>query len=271
MLAFAAKLRQPRLRLASRRTVTVAPLKMAQARRADRSSSSLQEILGLSLLVLGILLFLALISYTPRDVPSWFPFSHVGGQSKTSQNFVGTLGAMMACVSYVFFGAASYLLSASLIAYGATTLFGRPMGFSLRPIWTAGFVVSGACLLHVLGWSLIDIAKMNIVSEGGIIGEYIGGKVFHNIFGPASVLVLGLIYVVSLILMTGLRPIAVARRMIAMPGKWLEAHRQRQIERASEEKRAILEQKKLERDRLSIERQLGRTRTKEDGAQDAAP
>ena len=211
----------------TRRPATVAALKMAQSRRAERTSSSIQEILGLSLLVLGILLFLALISYTPRDVPSWFPLSHAASTSKTSQNFVGTLGAMMACVSYVFLGAASYLLSASLIAYGATTLFGRPMGFALRPIWTAGFVFSGACLLHVLGWSLIDSAKMNIASEGGIIGEYIGGKIFHNIFGPASVLVLGLIYIVSLILMTGLRPIAVARRLIAMPGGWLEAHRHR--------------------------------------------
>ena len=255
----------------TRRPATVAALKMAQSRRAERTSSSIQEILGLSLLVLGILLFLALISYTPRDVPSWFPLSHAASTSKTSQNFVGTLGAMMACVSYVFLGAASYLLSASLIAYGATTLFGRPMGFALRPIWTAGFVFSGACLLHVLGWSLIDSAKMNIASEGGIIGEYIGGKIFHNIFGPASVLVLGLIYIVSLILMTGLRPIAVARRLIAMPGEWLEAYRQRQLEQAGEEKRLILEQQKLEREQRRLERDLGKRRSKTEEDEDEIP
>ena len=118
---------------------------MAQARR-QAPSSTLQEAIGLTLLALGVLLLLALISYTPRDVPSWFPLTHADKPNQVTQNFVGSLGAIMACVSYVFFGAASYLLAAALMGFGASAMLGRQMGFEMRPLWTAGFVVSGACL-----------------------------------------------------------------------------------------------------------------------------
>ena len=226
---------------------------MAQARRQPLSST-LQEAIGLTILVVGVLLLLALISYTPRDVPSWL--SHADRPNKVTQNFVGSLGAIMAFVSYSLFGAASFLLAAALMGFGATAMLGRQMGFALRPLWTAGFVVSGACLLHVLGWSLIDRGRMNIASEGGIFGEYIGGKIFANIFGPAAVLVLLLIYVVCIILMTGLRPIAVARRIAALPREWIEASRERQLLRVAEEQRTAIERKKLERDRKRLEREL---------------
>src|SRR5262245_60872927 len=147
---------------------------MAHARRAQSSSTTAQEITGLSLLVLGLLLFLALISYTPRDLPAWL--THVDRPNATTQNFVGSLGAILARLSYASLGAASFLLAAALIGHGVTALFSRNQTFVLRPAWTAVFVLSGACLLHVLGWSLIDSGKMNIDSEGGKIGYYLGGK-----------------------------------------------------------------------------------------------
>ena len=230
---------------------------MANSRRQELRSS-VQEIVGLSLLVLGVLLFLALISYTPRDVPAWFPGSFTDHPNKTTQNFVGSLGAMMACVSYLALGAASYLLAVALIGYGATALLGRMMGFALRPLWTAGFVVSGACLIHVLGWSLIDRISMKVPSEGGIVGEMVGGKVFYGIFGPASALILLLIYVVCLILMTGLRPIAVFRRALALPGQMLDRYREWQFERADETHRMEMEQRRIAKERKKLERSLAK-------------
>ena len=246
--------------------VTVQPRQMAQTRR-QTLNSPLQEVFGLTLLVFGVLLLLALISYTPRDVPAWFPLSHLDKPSRATQNFVGSLGAIMACASYALFGTASYLLAAALMGYGAAILMGRQMGFALRPVWTAGFVASGACLLHVLGWSLIDRGRMNLASEGGIIGQYIGGKIFATVFGPASVLVLLLIYVVCVILMTGLQPIAVVRRLLAMPGEWHEQRRERDSERASEEQRLILEKKKLDRERRRLERELSRRGPEAEGTE----
>jgi DNA segregation ATPase FtsK/SpoIIIE, S-DNA-T family len=237
---------------------------MARARHKE-DSSSIQEILGLTLLVVGVLLFLALISYSPADAP--WGLATVEKPNKVTQNFVGSLGAAMAYVSYLVIGGASFLLAASLMGFGAMTLFGRSMGLLLKPIWILGFVISGACLLDVLGWAIVDKARLNITSEGGIIGEYIGGKLFRSIFGPASVLVLGFTYLVCLILMTGLRPFAVAREVLKLPKKWAEARRERALSRASEEQRLLLEQRKLERERKRLEREMSRRRTDDDEAE----
>ena len=231
---------------------------MAQIRRESSGSSTLQEVIGLTLLVLGVLLLLALISYSPGDVPAWMRSTRVEKSAHTTHNYVGSLGAIMACMSYATFGLASYLLAAALIGYGAVASLGRQMGFAMRPLWTAGFVVSGACLVHVLGWSLIDRGKLHLRSEGGFIGEFVGGKIFATVFGPAAILVLLLIYVVCIILMTGLRPVAVARQLIAFPRMWLDARRKRHLERAGEEQRLVLEQRKMERERKRMERDIGR-------------
>jgi S-DNA-T family DNA segregation ATPase FtsK/SpoIIIE len=237
---------------------------MVQTRR-ETPNSTLQEVIGLTLLVVGVLLLLALISYSPGDVPAWMRSARVEKSAHSTHNYVGSLGAIMAFLSYATLGAASYLLAASLIGYGAVACIGRQMGFAMRPLWTAGFVVSGACLVHVLGWTVIDRAKLGLGSEGGFIGEYVGGKIFANVFGPAAILVLLLIYVVCIILMTGLRPVAVARQLIAMPRAWLDARRKRYRERAGEEQRLALEQRKMERERKRMERDIGR-RSDEDSA-----
>jgi S-DNA-T family DNA segregation ATPase FtsK/SpoIIIE len=238
---------------------------MAQSRR-EPLSSTLQEIIGLTLLVLGVLLLLALVSYSPGDVPTWLRSARVEKSAHATQNYVGSLGAIMACISYNVLGAASYLLAASLIGYGAVTSIGRQMGFALRPLWTTGFVVSGACLIHVLGWSFIDHTKLKLNSEGGFIGEFIGGKIFGTVFGPAAILVLLLIYIVCIILMTGLRPVAVARHLLALPRTWRDARRKKYLERAGEEQRLVLEQRKLERERKRMERDIGRRPGEDDAA-----
>lgn len=230
---------------------------MARVRQQEESSS-FHEIIGLTLLVVGVLLLLALISYTPADAPQWL--ATVDKPNKVTQNFVGSLGAAMACVSYLALGGASFLLAAALIGYGVMSLLGRNAGFLLKPFWIAGFVVSGACLLHVIGWQIFDEKRMNLLGQGGVIGHYVGGKVFATIFGPASILMLGIIYVVCLILMTGLRPIAVTRRLLAMPREWMEERRERNLERDSEEQRLLVEQKKLDRERKRVERELSRRR-----------
>jgi len=240
---------------------------MATAR--TQVNHSVQDIIALSLLVSGGLLFLALISYTPHDVPSWFGLSHVSPPNKVTQNFVGSIGAIFACTAYVFLGAASYLLAAAMIAYGITGIIGKMMGVALRPVWITLFVVSGACLLHVLGllgWSLIDREKMNIGSEGGIVGQYLGG-LFKTLLGiPGSIIVLGFIYVASVVLMTGLNPMAIMRHALLLPGQIYEWYHQWRMERADEAERLELQQEKLERQRRKLEKQISPRRSRPSGS-----
>ena len=229
--------------------------KMAQARR-QAHSSSIQEIIGLTLLVAGVLLFLALISYSPGDSSFFAPTDRV---NKTTQNFVGPVGALIAGSSYVALGGASFLLAAALLAYGTISIFGRSVGISLRPVWTAGFVVSGACLLNALNWQIIDLSRVNIPNPGGLIGKHAGA--IFSVFGPASVLVLAFIYLVCLILMTGLRPFHLLWRLVELPGEWRVAREERELECADAEKQRNLEQ---ERERKRSERDMGKRRSKDE-------
>lgn len=215
-----------------------------------------QEITGITLLLLGVLLFLALISFSARDLPSWM--ATVKGKNETTQNFVGGLGAVMAGLSYLTIGAASFLLAAALLGHGLAILFRRSIGFTFRPVWTLIFILSGACLIHVIDFTIIDRSRLGLSSEGGIVGYYLGGKVMFGIVGRASILVLGFLYIISLMLMTGLRPISVLRRLGSMPSEWAEARRERQREEAAEQARLDIEQKRMEREARRVEKELSK-------------
>lgn len=193
--------------------------------------------------------------------------------NKLTQNFVGSLGAVMAGLSYLALGATSYLLAAALIGYGLMQIFARSSGFLLRPVWTAIFIVTGACLVHVLGWSLVDCAKMGIKSEGGFVGEYVGGRLLHTVFGPASILVLSFAYLMSVMLMTGLRPFSVLRQLSSLPKEWAEERRERMREEAVERQRMLVEQRRMEKEQKRAERELAKRRpvVEEDEDDEPAP
>src|ERR1044072_4953323 len=63
--------------------------------RTDRNSAW-NEVFALVLLFVGTLLFFALISYTPKDIPSWIWFSHVSPANHPAQNFIGPVGGVVA-------------------------------------------------------------------------------------------------------------------------------------------------------------------------------
>ena len=188
--------------------------------RTDRHSAW-NEVFALVLLFSGTLLFFALISYTPKDVPSWVWFSHISPANRPAQNFIGPVGAIIAGICYQFIGAASYLLTAILLGFGAAKLFYPSLRFAPRLAWILLFIISGACLLHVQpyhlqGWH----AAFNIQGPGGWIGYAFTDQhrgLLRNALGPLGTLLLLIgIYVTTLILVTGLRPIHLVRETVAL-------------------------------------------------------
>ena len=77
---------------------------MAQAAAATRPARSRDqqkdspwnEPIGIAMLVSAAMYILALISYDPRDLPSWSHFSTADQNSGVMHNFIGTLGATVA-------------------------------------------------------------------------------------------------------------------------------------------------------------------------------
>jgi S-DNA-T family DNA segregation ATPase FtsK/SpoIIIE len=225
-------------------------------------SNAWNEVFALILLGVGTLLFLALISYTPKDVPSWVWFSQVSSPNRPAQNFIGPFGAIIAGFSYMMLGAASYLLAVVLLGFGGAKLFYSKLRVAPRIGWIVLFVVSGACLLqlqttHLQGWRTL----FNIPGPGGWIGFVIGKKMLLTwMGGVGSIILLTGIYVSSLILMTGLRPIHIVRQSVAGMRQGMVALREwqlkRRLRRSDLKGRLEISQQELAKQQRVIEKQL---------------
>ena len=183
--------------------------------------SAWNEVFALVLLFAGTLLFFALISYTPKDIPSWFWFSHVSPANHPAQNFIGPLGAIVAGICYQLIGVfASLLLAAVLLGFGAAKLFYPRLRVTLRIPWIILFLISGACLDQAWGIShfLGRKVPVDIQGPGGLIGYRLSDEhrgLLPAALGPVgSVLLVVGVYLTTLILVTGLRPIHFVREMV---------------------------------------------------------
>jgi S-DNA-T family DNA segregation ATPase FtsK/SpoIIIE len=225
-------------------------------------SNACNEVFALILLGVGTLLFLALISYTPKDVPSWIWFSQVSSPNKPAQNFIGPFGAIIAGFSYMMLGAASYLLAVVLLGFGGAKLFYSKLRVTPRIGWIALFIVSGACLLqlqtqHLQGWRTL----FNIPGPGGWIGYFVGKKLLLTwMGGVGSIILLTGLYVSSLILMTGLRPIHIVRQSVAGIRQGFVRMRewqfQRRLRKSDLKERLAISQQELAKQQRVIEKQL---------------
>jgi S-DNA-T family DNA segregation ATPase FtsK/SpoIIIE len=232
--------------------------------RTDRHSAW-NEVFALVLLFSGTLLFFALISYTPKDVPSWIWFSHISPANRPAQNFIGPVGAIIAGICYQFIGAAAYLLAAILLGFGAAKLFYPRLRVVPRLAWIGLFIISGACLLHVQpyhlrGWH----AAFNIQGPGGWIGYAFADEqrgLLRNAVGPLGTLLLLIgIYVTTLILVTGLRPIHLVREIVALMRRMTislqEWRLRRRLRRSDLKGKLEISEQQLAKQRRSLEKQL---------------
>src|SRR6266536_5713354 len=221
--------------------------------------SAWNEVFALVLLFAGTLLFFALISYTPRDIPSWFWFSHVSPANHPAQNFIGPLGAIVAGICYQLIGVfASLLLAAVLLGFGAAKLFHPRLRVTLRIPWIILFLISGACLDQAWGIShfLGRKVPVDIQGPGGLIGyrlsdEYRG--LLPAALGPVgSVLLVVGVYLTTLILVTGLRPIHLVREMVNLTRRSVAKLHEWRVRRTIR-KSDLKEQLKTQKGRRALE------------------
>jgi S-DNA-T family DNA segregation ATPase FtsK/SpoIIIE len=221
------------------------------------------EVYALILLGIGTLLFLALISYVPKEIPTWFPPLNVTSSPHPGQNFLGPVGAIAAGICYFLIGAASYLLATVLLGFGTAKLFHPQLKVSRRIGWILLFLISGACLLSLQHWFLRDWPRLvDGQRAGGWIGDQIGRDKFRLALGRGSIIVLAGVYLTSLILMTGLRPIHLVRQSVLGLRKafvglrlWLLRRRMR---RADLKEQLEISQQQIAKQQRLLEKKLRR-------------
>lgn len=217
------------------------------------------EVLGLIFLGFGTVLFLALISYTPKDIPSWIWFSNESPANNPAQNLIGPTGAVIAGFLYMTVGVASYLVVSILLGFGGAKLFFPGFRISKRLFWALLFVASGASMAHLQPWFLHSLTwKHEFVDlgPGGWIGSNLGGKLFQTALGQiGSVIALAIVYLISLIWLTGIRPVLVLKQLLNGAGDCLV-----RLKQARERQRlaAADERGRLEADRKRIQREIRR-------------
>jgi len=221
--------------------------------------SAWNEVFALVLLFAGTLLFFALISYTPNDIPSWLWFSHVSPANHPAQNFIGPLGAIVAGICYQLIGVfASLLLAAVLLGFGAAKLFYPRLRFAPRIPWIVLFLISGACLDQAWGISHLLGRKVpvDIQGPGGLIGYRLSDEhrgLLPAALGPVgSVLLLVAVYLTTLILVTGLRPIHLVREMVNLARRSVAKQAEWRVRRRIR-KSDLTEQLKTQKQRRSLE------------------
>lgn len=194
----------------------------------DRMSSSSRrtwnEIIGLLLMGGGVLLLLALLSFEPRDVPSWLFYAKYSSTSPVPLNFVGRFGAVMAGLSFFLFGGASFFAGAALLGLGFSKFLGEESPLGIRLGWSFVFVLSWAFFLDFLDqfkfFSVTWKQTLALPGAGGWFGHALGIAVGKNTMGIVGSLFLFFITALtSLILATGFHPITTTKRALVMLGK----------------------------------------------------
>ena len=177
--------------------------RMARKESATETPShGFNDILGIVLIALSLLLLIALLSYDPYD-----------GSLKTASpnlhphNWIGPFGAWIATGLFLIFGATAYLLPPSLLLFGLAQFFHR-LEF-LRPRWP------WAVALQLTFMGILDIlhphfeflktltANLNAPSAGGVIGLHLNDRYLFGLFGkPGAMILFATLYFISLLFLT---------------------------------------------------------------------
>ena len=158
----------------------------------------LNELVGFLMCVSAILLFLALVSYSPLD-PSWNSASVLTG-SHAARNWIGMVGAFTADMVLQFFGVGAFLLVIFPAVLGVRWFRSRtvqsPIAKSLGGIWLVMFAPALLALLpgH-LRW-------MHVIPVEGLLGRVVGDVLIHYLNLVGAYIVCASILAVALYLST---------------------------------------------------------------------
>ena len=131
------------------------------------------EILGTFVSIIGILLLIALVSYSPNDPNFIFP------QNTQISNFLGFRGSYISDLFLQSIGIISYLLSVTLVITGINVFRGKDLFLIIENIFYS--------ILYCIFGSLFfdyfyqDTFELYINGNGGFVLQYLSNSFFGNI------------------------------------------------------------------------------------------
>src|SRR6202795_2030597 len=158
----------------------------------------LNELIGFLMCVSALLLFLALVSYSPLD-PSWNSASVLTG-SHAARNWIGVVGAFTADMMLQFFGVGAFLLPIFFgvleIRWFASRKIQSPVAKSLGGVW---LIVFTPALLALLPGNL---RWFHVIPIEGLLGRVVGDVLIHYLNLAGAYIVCASVLAVALYLST---------------------------------------------------------------------
>ena len=233
----------------------------------SKNDSTRDAVAGILLLGVGLLLPVALYTYSPADIPDWIPLiSTTTAEPGHVHNLVGIVGAIVAGYLFFLFGVAAWLWMIVCVGYGLAKLTLPRFPVVLRMGWSFMMVISGAALIQIQPWFFRELSShMGIEGAGGFVGKWVGEKAFIGSLGEVGApVVLVAIYLASMVLAIGFHPVHVASAAWNRFTAHLAARRARRLAKLEETERIEVEKRELEKKAAKLEKKARKSSPKEE-------
>ena len=229
------------------------------AGKRDKQTNVRREATGILMQAVWVLLLLALVSYTWKDI-SW----EYRPTNDPTANYIGPVGAWTAWVVFKVFGLVGFGVPLMLATWGLLMVLQSGERVWPRVLWMVG-ILSGLCVLvdiRAAFWDSLSSERLNLnLMPGGLVGYFLGRQLVTFFLGTvgASIISIGVV-VGGLFFVSQTHP---AELWGALAGWWERMRERREAWAASRrtaqeqaEREAVL----LEKERQKLERELERER-----------
>ncbi|HZM03871.1 MAG TPA: DNA translocase FtsK [Candidatus Saccharimonadales bacterium] len=177
---------------------------MARKDSAQPHPHGLNDVIGIVLAAAALLLMLALLSYDPHDSAA-----NMVPPNNPPHNRIGPLGAGVAYVLFRSFGVAAFMIPVLLLIYAFGYLLQFLAYLQRRWIWGAVLLV---CCMGLASMFEKDVRwlqqlqkSLNTPSVGGFTGQFFYNHVLRYVGKMGATIVLGAVYLVSLVYLTNFK------------------------------------------------------------------
>lgn len=172
----------------------------------------LNDVVGIILLGLALLLLVAMMTYDARDISQNF----VASKKPPIQNMIGPFGAHLAYIVFLAIGVTAYLLPFVLLFLGLGCFFEKFAYLRRRWPWALVMMISLMGLFERMdGWRLFAHLrdKLNCGNAGGLVGFTMFEWGFWMVGSVGAPIIYLLVYFISLLFLTNFQLGAWVRRV----------------------------------------------------------
>ena len=150
------------------------------------------EILGASVIITGLLLLIALISYSPSDPNFIFP------RDTEIHNVLGFYGSYISDLFFQSIGIISYFLSVTLVVTGVNVFISKDLFLIIENIFFATLYFMFGSLFFDYFYQ--DAFELYINGNGGFVGQYLSQTFFGNLINLQTTISYYFLIIIILIL-----------------------------------------------------------------------